>query len=149
MFVTKNGRSFVGRLNLKTLTWFHVIRIPVEIVLVLLYYRSLIPINMTFEGTNFDIVSGLSAGFMAVFAFKGKTVNRKLLIAWNLLCLLLLINIVVISALAVPSPLQKIAFEQPNIAILYFPFNLLPTVIVPLVLFAHLVVLYKLTGVRE
>jgi len=46
--------------------------------------------------------------------------------------------------LSAPSPIQKIAFEQPNIAILYFPFCWLPTFIVPIVLFSHLVAVRKL-----
>jgi hypothetical protein len=36
------------------------------------------------------------------------------------------------------------AFDQPNIAILYFPFVWLPSVVVPGVLLAHLVSLRKL-----
>ncbi|MEO6489224.1 MAG: hypothetical protein ABIO04_04715 [Ferruginibacter sp.] len=35
-------------------------------------------------------------------------------------------------------------FEQPNIAILYFPYTLLPGYIVPLVLFSQLVSIRKL-----
>jgi len=37
-----------------------------------------------------------------------------------------------------PSPIQKFAFDQPNIAILNFPFSWLPTFIVPIILFGHL-----------
>lgn len=43
-----------------------------------------------------------------------------------------------------PSPIQQFAFEQPNIAILNFPFSWLPTFIVPLVLFGHLASIRKL-----
>ena len=40
--------------------------------------------------------------------------------------------------------LQQFAFSQPNIAILYFPFSLLPACVVPLVALAHLVAIRRL-----
>ena len=145
LFNTTKGKAFIDALHLKTLTWFHSIRIAVEIVLVLLFHQGLISVYMTFEGANFDILSGITAPAIAYFAFRNAEPNRNLLLAWNIFCLLLLLIIIFISALAVPSPFQKISPDQPNIAILYFPFNLLPSVVVPLVFFAHLVAIRRLT----
>ncbi|HLL95226.1 MAG TPA: hypothetical protein VK404_09645, partial [Spirosoma sp.] len=48
------------------------------------------------------------------------------------------------AALAAPTPFQQIAFEQPNIGILYFPFVWLPSVVVPLVLMAHVSAFWQL-----
>lgn len=48
------------------------------------------------------------------------------------------------AAPSTPSPLQKFAFDQPSIAILYFPFSWLPTFIVPIVLLGHLVSIRQL-----
>jgi hypothetical protein len=55
-----------------------------------------------------------------------------------------LFNIVVTAILYAPLPIQQLAFEQPNIAVMYFPFVYLPGFIVPIVLFSHLVSLKKL-----
>src|SRR5436190_15600403 len=52
-FLTTKGKAFIDNINLKTLTYFNTIRIPVEMVLLLLYKNRLVPINITFEGTNF------------------------------------------------------------------------------------------------
>jgi len=145
MFLTHRGQEFIDNIDLKTLTYFHTIRIPVEIVLVLLYYQGLASVYMTFEGTNFDLFSGITASVVAYIAFRSGTVNKKLLLGWNIICLLLLINVVITAVFALPSPFQKISLDQPNVAILYFPFNLLPTVIVPMVLFGHLVAIRQLT----
>ena len=41
-------------------------------------------------------------------------------------------------------PFQKFGFEQPNKAITYFPFILLPALIVPLVIWTHLSDILKL-----
>ncbi|MFY7909091.1 MAG: hypothetical protein ACOVO2_06045, partial [Emticicia sp.] len=78
------------------------------------------------------------------FVFVKKTLSHKILLSWNIMCLLLLINIVFNALLASPVPFQQFAFEQPNIAILYFPYNLLPSMVVPLVLFSHLVAIRRL-----
>jgi len=143
-FITKKGRRFINQINLKTLTYFHSIRIPVEIVLALLFYEGVMSVYMTFEGTNFDLFSGVTAPLIAYLAFKTTYKKNKLLLLWNIICLLLLLNVVITAVFAFPSPLQKLAFDQPNIAVLYFPFNLLPTVVVPIVLLGHLVAIRRL-----
>ena len=66
------------------------------------------------------------------------------MLIWNLICSALLINVVATVALSVPSPFQQLAFEQPNIAILYFPFVWLPSVVVPIVLIAHVAAIGRL-----
>ena len=135
----------MGRINVKTLTYFHSIRIPVEIVLALLFYYGLVSVYMTFEGTNFDIFSGATAAFMAYFSYRKAGSRKTLLLVWNIICLFLLLNVVTAAVLTLPSPFQMISLEQDAFAVLHFPFNLLPTVIVPLVLFAHLVAIRRLT----
>ncbi len=148
-FLTQRGRGLIDGMGFRTLTWLHVVRIPVELTLWLLVERKLLSEYMSVGGTNFDILSGLSAPVVAYLAFRSGRVNKPLLWAWNIACLLLLLNVVITAALSIPSPMQRLSFEQPNIAVLYFPFNLLPTVVVPLVLFAHLVAFRKLSGLNK
>ena len=136
--------SFVERLPLRWLTLLHVVRIPVEFTLLWLFIGGEVPQVMTFEGRNFDILSGILAPVVYVIAFRGQNVKRWLLIAYNILGLVLLANIVTIAIMALPSPMQSIAFDQPNRAVLYFPYIWLPTIIVPIVLFSHLAALWKL-----
>jgi hypothetical protein len=140
-FSTSNGRNFIDSLPIKNITYLHIVRVPVEIVLLLLFLNKVVPELMTFEGHNFDILSGITAPVIAYFAFVQKKVNKKLLLVWNIICLGLLFNIVYYALFSVPTLLQKFAFDQPNIAVLKFPFSLLPTFIVPAVLFAHLIVI--------
>ncbi|MCB0664558.1 MAG: hypothetical protein KDC80_01995 [Saprospiraceae bacterium] len=144
-FSTTKGKAFIDQINLKVLTYFHSIRIAVEVILLFLFYNGVMSVYMTFEGSNFDLFSGVTAPIAAFLAFRKAEVNRKLLIWWNIICLLLLLNVVVTAVFAIPSPFQKLAFDQPNIAVLFFPYNLLPTVVVPTVLFGHLVALRQLT----
>jgi len=143
-FLTTQGKAYIDQIDLKTLTYFHSIRIPVEIVLALLFYQSFVSVLMTYEGTNFDLFSGISAPIVAFLAFRASRQNKKLLLGWNIVCLILLLNVVITAVFAIPSPFQKLAFDQPNVAVLYFPFNLLPTFVVPTVLFGHLVAFRQL-----
>ena len=144
LFISKKGKRFIDKLDIKTLTLFHIIRVPVELVLFWLFINKAVPGLMTFEGRNFDILSGLSAPFIYYFGFVKKKLGTSFLLVWNLICLLLLFNIVINAILSVPTSFQKFAFEQPNIAILYFPFVLLPACLVPLVLFSHLAAIRQL-----
>ena len=144
LFATSSGRRYIRSFNTRTLTILHIIRIPIEIVLLWLFVHKAIPGIMTFEGRNFDILSGLSAPLVYFFIYRKENYNRRLLLAWNFICLGLLINIVVIAILAAPFPFQRLAFDQPNIGVLYFPFIWLPSCVVPLVLFSHLVSIRQL-----
>lgn len=144
LFNTQSGKQYIEGFDIKMLTLLHVVRIPVELVLFQLSVNKLVPELMTFEGRNFDIISGITAPLMYYFGFVRNQISPKLLLLWNYLCLILLINIVVHAVLSAPFSFQQFAFDQPNIAVLYFPFNWLPSFIVPVVLFSHLVTIKKL-----
>ncbi len=149
LFATLKGRAFVDSLHLPTLTLLHIVRIPVELVLFWLFLHKGVPQLMTFEGRNFDILSGLTAPVVLYFGFAKQRINTKLLLAWNFVCLGLLINIVANAVLSAPFRFQQFGFEQPNIAVLYFPFVWLPCCVVPLVLLSHLAAIWQLLRVKQ
>jgi len=144
LFFIKKGQKFLDSLDEKTLTFLHIIRIPMELVLYFLFVYKAIPQLMTFEGRNFDIIAGLTAPIVYYFGYKKQTLGKSLLIVWNYACILLLLNIVVNAILSVETPFQQFGFDQPNIAILYFPYVWLPCCVVPLVFLAHFATLRQL-----
>lgn len=144
LFILPAGRKWIDGLHLGTLTLLHIVRIPVELTLYWLFIHKTIPEIMTFAGRNFDIIAGITAPLIYYIGFANNRPRKTILIAWNLLCLGLLFNIVITAVLSAPSPFQQFGFDQPNIAILYFPFIWLPAVVVPLVLLSHLAGLRKL-----
>jgi hypothetical protein len=144
LFVTRAGRAFLDRINLRWLILVHVVRIPVELVLHALFVAGLVPQVMTFEGRNFDIVSGLTAPLVAVAGFHRGQPRRGLLLAWNISCLVLVLNVVAHGILSVPGPLQQFGFEQPNVGLLRAPFVWLPSLIVPVVILSHLAAIRQL-----
>ncbi len=138
LLLSKQGKLFMNKLSLQYLTLISVVRIPVELALFFLFTNLAIPKIMTFEGSNFDIIAGITALVVYYFGFVKKVFGKKIILLWNCLSLILLINIIIIAFLSAPSPMQQFGFEQPNIAILYFPFAWLPTFIVPMVLISHI-----------
>ena len=149
LFTQKKGKNFIDQLHLKWLTLLHVVRIPVEFILYAVFLEGLIPDLMTFDGYNYDIISGITAPIMYYLVFVNKKVGRKGLLIWNFICLALLINILTIAALSAKSPFQQLAFDQPNVGVTYFPFVWLPAVIVPIVLFSHLASIRQLTRNKQ
>lgn len=144
IFNTRKGKQFIDRLSMQMLSYVHIVRIPVELVLYGLFINGAIPQLMTFEGSNLDILAGITAPAVGYFGIGQSKMGKTSLLVWNFICLALLLNIVVIAVLSTPSPFQQFAFDQPNVAILNFPYSWLPAFIVPLVLFAHLAAIRKL-----
>lgn len=146
LYLIFNGRTrkFLLNMPITCLTYLHIVRVPVEMVLWWLYLGGLVPSLMTFEGINYDILSGVTAPFIAIFAVGFKHKRRIIAIIWNFIALGLLVNIVGHAILSAPGPFQKLAFDMPNTGVFYFPYIWLPAFVVPAVLFAHLVSLIKL-----
>jgi hypothetical protein len=149
LFFFKKGRDFIDGFRMETLTLLQMVRIPVELTLYWLFLHKTVPELMTFTGRNFDILCGLTAPVVYYFAFVQKLFGRTTLMAWNIVCLLPLANIVRLAVLSAPFPFQQFAFNQPSIALFYFPFVWLPCCIVPIVLLAHLVSIRKLIISRQ
>ena len=107
LLALNKGRSFLRSLDLKTLTWLHLVRVPVEVMLWLLFLDKLLPVDLTFEGVNWDILMGLTAPLVVYFYFSKKIMSKGMLIGWNILSLLLLGNVVFRGILSVESPFQQ------------------------------------------
>jgi hypothetical protein len=116
-----------------TLINLQVFRVFVEVLLWLLFVQNLLPVQMTFEGRNFDILVGITAP-LAAWLFAGK---KWALIGWNILGLCLLINIVTIALLSMPTQFRVFDNEPANTIVLNSPFILLPGMLVPLAYGLH------------
>ncbi len=117
---------------------FQSFRIVMELILWALHKEEIIPVQMTFEGRNLDILTGITAIPVGLTLMKNK-VNPKAVIAWNIGCLILLINIVVVAILSVPTPFRYFMNEPANTIITYWPFIWLPGFVVPMALLGHVI----------
>ena len=133
------------RADINLLTAIHVIRVPVELVLYRLFLAGEIPVSMTFRGWNYDILTGIAALLLTAYTIStGKKIPSTFQQYFHVAGIVLLAVIVVTAILSIPSPFQLLAFEQPNMALLKFPYTLLPAVIVPTVLLSHLLALHHI-----
>lgn len=145
----RKGKNFIDGLDLKSLTLLQVVRIPVELVLFMLYTYGTIPELMTFEGRNFDILAGITAPIVYYYGFINKRLSNRSILTWNVICLILLLNIIINAVLSAPFPFQKFAFDQPNIAVFYFPYVWLPGFIVSIVFISHIVSIRQLIKIKD
>jgi len=103
----------------------------------------MIPQLMTFEGINYDILIGITAPIIGFLYLKNK-ISKNFLMCWNIIGLILVLFIMIIGILSAELPFQQFGFEQPNRGLQYFPFILLPALIVPLMIYAHITDIIKL-----
>jgi len=122
-------------------------RFFVEVLLWTLFLSDLLPVQMTFEGKNFDILAGISAPVIAVLTSKGR-LSKAGIIIWNVVCLALLINIVAIAILSTPSPWRVFMNEPANYIVTWFPISLLPGFLVPLAYYLHFMSLKQINSAR-
>jgi hypothetical protein len=115
-----------------------------QIILWMVFLDNIIPVQMTFEGRNFDILVGLTAPVIAYFCFIKKSWSRQAAIAWNIFGLLLLANIVVVSILSSPVPFRVFMNEPANTIIAKLPFVWLASFVVPVAYWMHILSLKQL-----
>ncbi len=125
------------------LVGFQVFRIPVEIVLFRLHQEGIVPVQMTFEGMNFDILSGLTAIPVAFLASRDRLPSWALAL-WNVFGLALLVNILAIAILSMPLPFRVFTSGPANVFVTTVPYIWLATILVPAALAGHLLVFRRL-----
>lgn len=141
------GSRMAAVIPLAGLVGYQVFRVPLEWVLHELFAEGVIPVQMTYSGRNFDIVTGVLAGALGLWLWSGHR-SRWLVLAWNIIGLVLLINIVSIAILSTPAPIRYFMNEPANRLPSTFPFVWLPTFLVQAALFGHLLVFRALIRTR-
>ncbi len=143
LFLTPAGRRFLNGMDLMWCILLHTIRLLVELNLYWLFLFKQVPAQMTFEAGNLDILAGITAP-MIWWAVRRGYVGRRGLLIWNTACVVGVLNALGRAILSAPFHFQQFAFDQPTVAILSFPFILLPAFIVPAVLLCHVAVFRRL-----
>ncbi|TMI62407.1 MAG: hypothetical protein E6H07_13385 [Bacteroidetes bacterium] len=146
---SKKGTQLLQSIPPHWLIWMQSFRIMVELLLLLAFLNNKLPVQMTFEGRNFDILTGLLALPVGYLLARRKSNASKLAIFYNFLGILLLINILVIAVLSMPTSIRYFMNEPANTLVAEFPFILLPGVLVPLAYTLHIFSLRQLFFRRE
>ncbi|MGE0771683.1 MAG: hypothetical protein AB7K37_08225 [Cyclobacteriaceae bacterium] len=146
---TKRLKHILSFIPPQRIIGLQVFRVFVELLLWLLFVIELLPVQMTFEGRNFDVLAGLTAPVVAYFCFVRKVWSKTVAVVWNFLSLALLINIVTIALLSIPSPFRHFMNEPANTIVAHFPIVWLPAILVPLAYTLHIFSLIQLLGKRD
>ena len=141
------GRRLAVGLPLWTLVAVQGFRLPLELAMHAMYERGVMPEQMSYSGRNFDVVTGVTALIVALLVRSGLA-GTKLVAAWNLVGLGLLINIVTIAILSTPR-VQYFGPDRLNVWVTYPPFIWLPAIMVTAALAGHLIVFRALRGARR
>lgn len=142
------GFSRVGALLANAPVWwlvaFHGFRLPLELVMHQAAVEGVMPPQMTFTGSNFDITTGATALLVAALAARGWA-PRWLLLAWNTLGTLLLATILLIAMASLPAfAAFGPAPSRLNTWVAYFPFVWLPAGLVSSAVLGHVLLWRRL-----
>lgn len=130
----------LSHFSLTFLVGFQSFRILVEILIHRAAETGVAPVQMTWTGMNFDIVTGITALLLMPFAAK---LPKWMLHIWNFMGFGLLTLVVTVAILSMPTPFQQL--QPDNVWVAYFPFIWLPTILVAFALLGHLVLFRKLS----
>jgi hypothetical protein len=137
------GRRLAAGVPLAVLVAAQGFRFPLELLLHQAYVEGLMPVQMSFSGLNFDILTGISALVVAPLVARGVLGVRAVRV-WNVAGILLLANIVTIAMLSTPTPLRVFHAEPANVWVAAFPYVWLPAVMVATALLGHVLVARRL-----
>ena len=132
------GRRLATHIPLWMLVGVQLFRFPLEMAMHGMYERGVMPVQMSYSGLNFDILTGLSAIVVARLVASGRAGGRLVMI-WNVLGLALLGNVVTIAILSTPR-FAYFGHERLNVWVTYPPYVWLPAVLVLAALAGHLLI---------
>ncbi len=142
---TSRGKVGGALLDATPAAWLiglQVYRLAVELMLSRLGAHGLLPTRMTWSGSNFDVLVGLSAPIVAIAVARGWLGARGQR-AWHLVSLGLVLNVALTAVLSAPGPQHLLASDAPLTLIGQLPWAWLPTVLVPIAVASHVIALSR------
>lgn len=95
-FRVKKFKNIILAFPISLTVYFQSFRIIVELLIWGIAKEGFTPELVSFNGRNFDILAGLTAPIIGYWAYSRKAISHKVVIIWNICCLMLLVNIVFI-----------------------------------------------------
>ena len=140
---TRYGTRFIAGLPLWILIAGQAFRFPLELLMHRAANEGVMPMQMSYSGWNFDIVTGLTAIPVAWWLARGHAHARTIATVWNIMGALLLANILIIALLSTPL-VQAFGPDKLNVWVAHPPYIWLPTMMVACAITGHLVIFRKL-----
>ncbi len=135
-------REWMLSVDIRVLILIHVSRF-VGIYFLVLYSRGDLPYTFAVPGGWGDIVVAATAIPVSLFLQNEGAISRRILFLWNLFGLAdILLVIATASRLAMANPESMTALTR-------LPLSLLPTFLVPIILFTHIIIFIRLLSSRR
>lgn len=143
-FSIRKTSAIIAAFPIALPVYFQTFRIFVELLIWGLYKEGIGPELVTFEGRNLDILAGISAPIVGYLSYNRKVLSHKAVLVWNILGLLLLVNIVSLFITLVVKP-QVWGFEQIPIDVKFTnpPYIFIAAVFMPVAVFMHVMSIRK------
>lgn len=137
------GGLLARTLPLSFLVGFHAFRLPLEMILHQWYEGGTLPVQMTWSGHNFDVLTGV----LAVALSLGLALRK--LPAWtagvfSFIGLALLFTVASIAVTSTPGPLRLYLNDPPVLLAFHFPYGWIVPFAVSAALFMHIVLVRRL-----
>jgi len=138
----------LATLPLGLLVGLQAFRLPLEMILHALHGSGDLPVQMTWSGLNFDVVTGITAAALGL-ALLRRELPLWLVAAWNVLGLTLLAIVVSIAITSAPTPFRQFTEGPPVVLPFHVPFHWIVSVHVWTALVGHLIVARALLARRR
>lgn len=141
------GGAVAARLSFAALIGSQIFRLPLELTMRRAASEGVMPVQMSYSGFNFDILTGISAAVVCYLLATGKA-SRRAAAIWNIFGFCLLTNIVAIAVASLPL-FKAFGEDRLNVWVTYPPFVWLPGVLVPFALLGHALIWRKLRFTKK
>jgi hypothetical protein len=148
--VSRVGDALIQSVQIKTLVALQIFRLPLELLMLRAALLSIMPVEFSILGYNFDLFTGLGALLIAIRVARTGSVPIGAVWLWNLLgmaCLLVIATLAVLT-----SPFVHAFGNTPqhiNTWVLYFPYSLLPVLLVSFAVLGHVLLTRKLLAEKH
>jgi hypothetical protein len=141
---SRTFKRWISRVPLHLLVGVQLYRV-VGVLFLIAYAQDDMPAEFALPAGIGDVLVGLTAVTVAVVLLKqGERRARPMVLAWCVFGILDLVVAVAAGFLSAPSPIQQLALDNPNAAIVSYPFVLIPTFAVPVSIMLHIYVIARL-----
>lgn len=130
------GTRLVHGVPIAGLVGIQAFRLPLELILHSWKDQGVLPIQMTFEGRNLDIITGVLAVSVGLL-LRAKPNLRAAIWIFNLIGFALVVNVASIAMLSSPLPIRRYFNEPPVLLAFHFPYGWIVPFCVGGALFLH------------
>jgi hypothetical protein len=148
-YVGQMGNVLVKNVSVQTLVALQIFRLPLEFLMLRAAYLQIMPMEFSMLGYNLDVLTGMGALLLTIYVSWKRAVPKILVWVWNVMGVVFLLVIAVLAALTSPN-LHAFGTAPTHINswVLYFPYSLLPSILVSCAVFGHILLTRKLLQLR-